>query len=71
MECECQFTHNLSLVREERGGGKGSGSSRTQPHTPWINGRQGRNGGCICCHRDGRTVVLDTVTRQERESASE
>lgn len=28
-------------------------------------------GGCICCHSDGRTAVLDTVTRQERESASE
>lgn len=47
----------------------GSGSSWTQ-HAPRINRRQGqREGGC--CHRDGRTWVLDTVTRQEREAASE
>ncbi len=26
----------------------------------------GQEGGCMCCHRDGRTVVLDTVTRQAR-----
>lgn len=49
--------------------------SRTRAHTHTHTSDQWETwegkGGCICCHSDGRTAVLDTVTRQERESASE
>lgn len=43
----CEFRHNSSSVKEERGEVQGSGSWRTQSHTPWINGRQDRNGGGV------------------------
>lgn len=45
--------------------------SRTRAHTSDQWETWEGKGGCICCHSDGRTAVLDTVTRQERESASE
>lgn len=60
-------------VQWRRSGGRCKGQGRGgHSHTPLGSMEDGIGmGGYICCHRDGRTVVLDTVTRQEREAASE
>lgn len=47
-------------------GGWGVRVRVVEDSTTHLNWKWGNEGVALCCHRDRKTVALDTVTRQER-----